>query len=148
LPISSSFRVLLTQDEGVSSSTLSLSDCEVAPNPTERRHPTSQAAFSNMENAVDGFRVVVVGGGLSALLTAVTLEQAGIDYVVLERRKELDLDAGASVAVWPHNLRLFDQLSLLDSAYKTYLPVKYKRNLRRDGSELSRSNMLERAGTK
>lgn len=101
-----------------------------------------------MEDASNGFRVVIVGGGPTALITAVTLEQAGIDYVVLERRKELDLDAGASVAVWCHNVRLLDQLNLLDSAYKTYLPVKYKRNLRQDGSELCRSNMLERAGTK
>jgi 2-polyprenyl-6-methoxyphenol hydroxylase-like FAD-dependent oxidoreductase len=97
--------------------------------------------------AAGSFRVVIVGGGPTALVTALALERANIDYVVLERRSELDLDAGASVAVWPHNVRLLDQFGLLEAAHQTYLPVKYKRNLRVDGSELARSNMLERAGT-
>jgi 2-polyprenyl-6-methoxyphenol hydroxylase-like FAD-dependent oxidoreductase len=94
------------------------------------------------------FRVIVVGGGPVALTAAHALSQAGIDYVVLERRKALDQDSGASVAVWPHNVRLLDQLGLLEEAQRTYMPVKDKRNLRRDGSELSRSNMFEAIGIK
>lgn len=96
-----------------------------------------------MSDKTENFRVVVVGGGPVALMAAHALDRAGIDYVVLERRKELDTDSGASVALWPHNVRLLDQLDLLEEAKETYMPVLYKRNLRRDGSELSRSNMFE-----
>ncbi|KAK9777090.1 putative FAD binding domain-containing protein [Seiridium cardinale] len=99
-----------------------------------------------MGDTADGFRVVIVGGGPVALIAALALAQAGIDFVVLERRGALDLDAGASVAVWPHNVRLFDQLGLLEEAHRTYMPVLHKRNLRRDGSELGRNDMFERAG--
>ena len=101
-----------------------------------------------MAETMDNFRVIVVGAGPVALSAAHALSQAGIDFVVLERRKALDKDAGSSVAVWPHNVRLLDQLGLLEEAERTYMPVKYKRNLRRDGSELSRSNMLEAIGIK
>lgn len=101
-----------------------------------------------MEDTTDGFRVVIVGAGPVALVAALALAQANIDFVVLERRNALDLDAGASVALWPHNVRLLDQLGLLEEAYRLYMPVRYKRNLRRDGSELGRNNMFERAGTK
>lgn len=96
-----------------------------------------------MSDKTENFRVVVVGGGPVALMAAHALDRAGIDYVVLERRTELDTDSGASVALWPHNVRLLDQLDLLEEARETYMPVLYKRNLRRDGSELSRSNMFE-----
>lgn len=100
------------------------------------------------EAKLQSFRAIVVGGGPVALVAAHALAQAGIDYVVLERRKELDVDSGASVAVWPHNVRLLDQLGLLEEAEQTYMPVKNKRNLRRDGSEISRSNMFEAIGIK
>ncbi|KAI1871837.1 hypothetical protein JX265_005823 [Neoarthrinium moseri] len=99
-----------------------------------------------MAEKTDNFRVIVVGGGPVALTAAHALSQAGIDFVLLERRKALDKDAGSSVAVWPHNVRLFDQLGLLEEAERTYMPVKYKRNLRRDGTEMSRSDMFEAIG--
>lgn len=96
----------------------------------------------------NNFRAIVVGGGPVALMAGHALSQAGIDYLILERRNQLDTDSGASVAVWPHNVRLLDQLGLLDEALNTYMPVRNKRNLRRDGSELSRSNMFEAIGIK
>jgi 2-polyprenyl-6-methoxyphenol hydroxylase-like FAD-dependent oxidoreductase len=101
-----------------------------------------------MAEKIDNFRVIIVGGGPVALTAAHALDQAGIDYVLLERRPALDTESGASVAVWPHNVRLLDQLGLLEEAENTYMPVNYKRNLRRDGSELSRSNMFEAIGIK
>ncbi|KAH6660899.1 FAD binding domain-containing protein [Truncatella angustata] len=99
------------------------------------------------EDKSTAFSAIIVGGGPVALTAAHALSQAGIDYIVLERRKQLDTDSGASVAVWPHNVRLLDQLGLLEEAEQTYMPVKNKRNLRKDGSELSRSNMFEAIGT-
>lgn len=95
-----------------------------------------------------GFRAIVVGGGPVALTAAHALSQAGIDYVILERRSALDTDSGASVAIWPHNVRLLDQLGLYEEAERTYMPVLNKCNLRRDGTVLSRSNMFEAIGIK
>lgn len=89
------------------------------------------------------FRVILVGGGPVALTAAHALSKAGIDYVILERQDQLDLDSGASVAVWPHNVRLLDQLGMLEEANRTFMPVLYKRNIRRDGSQISKSNMFE-----
>ncbi|KAK6076024.1 FAD binding domain-containing protein [Seiridium cupressi] len=98
------------------------------------------------EDKTQNFRAIVVGGGPVALTAAHALSKAGIDYIILERRKALDVDSGASVAVWPHNVRLLDQLGLLEEAERTYMPVHNKRNVRRDGTELSRSNMFEAIG--
>ncbi|KAK6851815.1 hypothetical protein PG995_011940 [Apiospora arundinis] len=95
------------------------------------------------DQKTEEFRVILVGGGPVALTAAHALSKAGIDYVILERRDQLDVDSGASVAVWPHNVRLLDQLGMLEEADKTYMPVLYKRNLRRDGSQISKSNMFE-----
>lgn len=87
--------------------------------------------------------VVIVGGGPVGLVAAHALDKAGIDYVILEGRGEQEYEPGASLAVWPHNVRLLDQLGLLDEALQTYQPTLWKRNLRRDGSLLSKSNMFE-----
>ncbi|KAK7918324.1 hypothetical protein PG985_010198 [Apiospora marii] len=95
------------------------------------------------EQKTEDFRVILVGGGPVALTAAHALSKAGIDYVILERRDQLDVDSGASVAVWPHNVRLLDQLGMLEEADRTYMPVLYKRNLRKDGSQISKSNMFQ-----
>lgn len=58
------------------------------------------------------FTVIIVGGGPVGLLTAHALHQAGIDFVVLEQRSDIFEDAGASLIVSPHNLRVFHQLGL------------------------------------
>jgi 2-polyprenyl-6-methoxyphenol hydroxylase-like FAD-dependent oxidoreductase len=94
------------------------------------------------------FHAIIVGGGPVALIAAHTFDRAGIDYVLLERRPTLDVDSGASIAIWPHNVRLLDQLKLLVFAEDTYMPVHFKRNIRRDGSEISRSNMFDAIGIK
>jgi 4-hydroxyacetophenone monooxygenase len=42
-----------------------------------------------MPSPPDGFKVVVIGAGMSGICMAVMLEQAGLDYVVLEKNKDL-----------------------------------------------------------
>lgn len=93
-----------------------------------------------------GFKVIVVGGGLSGLGLAHSFTKAGIDYVVLERSEDLTPPGGASLAMWPHNVRVLDQLGLLKGMEAIDCNIKYKRNVRRDGSLLQKSNMLEHAG--
>ncbi|KAK4041635.1 hypothetical protein C8A01DRAFT_34360 [Parachaetomium inaequale] len=61
------------------------------------------------------FKVIIVGGGPVGLTAAHALHQAGIDFVVLERRETLFNDEGASLVVSPPTLRLMHQLGLLSS---------------------------------
>lgn len=93
-----------------------------------------------------GFKVIIVGGGLAGLGLAHCLTQAGIDYVVLERNEDVCVNGGASMALWPHNARILDQLGLLEGAQQLDLNIKYKHNVRSDGSVLQKNNMMESIG--
>lgn len=93
-----------------------------------------------------GFKVIIVGGGPAGLGLAHCLHKAGIDYVVLERSEEICNTDGASLALWPHNGRIMDQLGLLEGARKIDCHIKYKENLRHDGSILQKNNMMEAIG--
>ncbi|KAI1499969.1 hypothetical protein F5X99DRAFT_388310 [Biscogniauxia marginata] len=61
-----------------------------------------------------GFRAIIVGGGPSGLTAAHALSQANIDFVVLERRKDIVEDVGASLVLQPGSLRVLSQLGLLN----------------------------------
>lgn len=93
-----------------------------------------------------GFKVIIVGGGLSGLGIAHCLDRAGIDFVVLERSDLLVPKGGASMALWPNNVRILDQLGLLEGAQALDCQIKYKQNVRKDGSVLQKNNMMERVG--
>lgn len=93
-----------------------------------------------------GFKVIIVGGGPAGLGLAHCLNKAGIDYVVLERNEHICNTDGASLALWPHNGRIMDQLGLLEGAQKIDCNIKYKENLRHDGSILQKNNMMEAIG--
>lgn len=60
-------------------------------------------------------KVIVVGGGPVGLTSAIALEKAGIDFVVLERRPEIVINAGSSLVLNPEGLRSLTQLGVLDA---------------------------------
>ncbi|ROV99115.1 hypothetical protein VMCG_06620 [Cytospora schulzeri] len=93
-----------------------------------------------------GFKAIIVGGGLSGLGIAHCFDKAGIDFVVLERSDLLVPKGGASMALWPNNVRILDQLGLLEGAEALDCVIKYKHNVRKDGSVLQKNNMMERVG--
>lgn len=93
-----------------------------------------------------GFKVIIAGGGLSGLGLAHCFDKAGIDFVVLERSDLLVPKGGASLALWPNNVRILDQLGLLEEAEKIDVNIKFKHNVRKDGSVLQKNNMMERVG--
>ncbi|TLD09782.1 hypothetical protein PspLS_11592 [Pyricularia sp. CBS 133598] len=90
----------------------------------------------------DNFRVIVIGAGPVGLMACHALSRAGIDHLLLEKRPKLDKEAGTSIGMWPHNVRVLDQLGLLDEALHLYMPVFNKINLRRDGTVTSRNDMF------
>ncbi|KAF4430542.1 hypothetical protein F53441_13946 [Fusarium austroafricanum] len=95
---------------------------------------------------MSGFKVLIVGAGPTGLLAGLTLQRMGVEFTILERRNENDLNWGSSVCLWPNSVRILDQLGLLEEAIALNLPLQKKCNLRRDGKVMSWSNMIENIG--
>jgi 2-polyprenyl-6-methoxyphenol hydroxylase-like FAD-dependent oxidoreductase len=49
--------------------------------------------------------------------------------------------SGLGLALWPHCVRILDQIGLLEEARKVYLPMKDKYNYWPDGSEMAHSDL-------
>ncbi|KAK3311782.1 hypothetical protein B0H66DRAFT_609095 [Apodospora peruviana] len=64
------------------------------------------------------FRVLIAGGGVAGLTLANALEQGGVDFLLLDRRKELAPQVGAGIALLPNGCRILDQLGVYDELMK------------------------------
>lgn len=58
-------------------------------------------------------RAVIDGGSIAGLTLAHCLDHLGVDYVVLEKRKEIAPQESTSIVVMPHAGRILDQLGIL-----------------------------------
>jgi 2-polyprenyl-6-methoxyphenol hydroxylase-like FAD-dependent oxidoreductase len=64
-------------------------------------------------------RIIIVGAGPAGLILAHCLLKAGVDNIVLLERRESALErSGAGLVMWSHNMRIMDQLGLLDDLVK------------------------------
>ncbi|KAK8122044.1 hypothetical protein PG984_010714, partial [Apiospora sp. TS-2023a] len=79
-----------------------------------------------MSTNEESFRIIVVGGGLVGLLAAHILAKSKIDFVLLEQRDNLFPEHGASIGVYPHTVRVFDQLGLLEPLRNIWSPLTRK----------------------
>ncbi|KAI5194521.1 FAD/NAD(P)-binding domain-containing protein [Aureobasidium subglaciale] len=60
-------------------------------------------------------KIIIAGGGIAGLTLANALEQANIDYILLERRRELAPQVGASIGIMSNGARVGTSLlKLLD----------------------------------
>jgi hypothetical protein len=77
--------------------------------------PINQSATNNLASQMTAtsFRVIVVGGGPVGLTAAHALSKAGIDFLVLERRPEIVIDAGSNLVLSPVGIRTMMQLGIL-----------------------------------
>ncbi|KZL66586.1 FAD binding domain-containing protein, partial [Colletotrichum tofieldiae] len=64
--------------------------------------------------ASPGPRVLIAGGGITGLSLALMLEQAGIDFLVLEGGPTIAPQIGAGLAFFPGGARILDQLGLFE----------------------------------
>jgi len=67
--------------------------------------------------APGGFPVIIARGGFAGLTLANALENAGIDYVLLEARHTVAPLAGALVGFFHDGTRLLDQLECLEPIF-------------------------------
>jgi 2-polyprenyl-6-methoxyphenol hydroxylase-like FAD-dependent oxidoreductase len=54
-------------------------------------------------------KVIIVGGSVAGLTLAHCLHHSSIDFVLLEARKEIAPQVGASIVVLPNGARVLDQ---------------------------------------
>lgn len=88
-------------------------------------------------------RIIIVGAGPVGLMFAHTLLRAGItDFLLLERSSDVVKPSGAGLGLWPQNVRVFDQLGLLDEASKLAPRMRRSLHLSPNGSLLSTSDLF------
>lgn len=61
-----------------------------------------------------GFKVIIAGGGPVGLTAALALSAAKIDFVVLEKHRQVVSKAGSDLVLSPVGLRALSQLGLYD----------------------------------
>ncbi|KAF9912938.1 hypothetical protein EC991_007552 [Linnemannia zychae] len=69
------------------------------------------------ESTPERLRVLIVGGGIGGLMLGLMLEQASIDYVILERSSEIR-PLGSAISLNGSVLRVFEQLGMLEDLLK------------------------------
>ncbi|KAK8070005.1 monooxygenase [Apiospora phragmitis] len=97
------------------------------------------------------FKVIIAGGGVTALVLANMLEMHGMDYVVLESHSAIAPQVGASIGLFINGLRILDQMGLFESIQAIFAdaPPSDTMHMRRpDGTIISslteRSSQLEK----
>lgn len=79
------------------------------------------------------FKVVIIGGSIAGLTLAHCLSKLGIDYVVLEKRREVAPQEGASVGIMPNGGRILEQLGLFDNVERAIEPLSIAQLVFPDG---------------
>ncbi|KAK8062459.1 hypothetical protein PG997_014556 [Apiospora hydei] len=69
------------------------------------------------------FRIIVVGAGVAGLTASHCLQKLGIDHVVLEKQAKVAPPLGASISMWPHGLRILNQLGCLQDIKTSAVPL-------------------------
>ena len=72
-------------------------------------------------------KVVVVGGGVAGPALGLALARAGIESVVLERRAEIDPEAGSYFTISPNGLDALDTIGALALAREVGFPSRTNR---------------------
>lgn len=82
------------------------------------------------------FKVIVVGGGPVGLTAAHSLSHANLDFVVLESRSKIVLDAGSNLVLLPIGLRVLGQLGLLPVIERVSSPMSRFKRVDHEGRDL------------
>ena len=86
--------------------------------------------------APSNFKVIIIGGGPVGLTAAHALDRAGIDFLLLEQRPHVVIDAGSNLVLMPIGLRAMSQLDLLDPLNAVSSPLGRIDRLDHDGRDI------------
>lgn len=59
------------------------------------------------------YKTIIIGGGISGLLTAICLKKNKIPFILLESRNKIESMHGSHITLFPNSLKVLDQLNLL-----------------------------------
>ncbi|KAI8803995.1 hypothetical protein BJ742DRAFT_713703 [Cladochytrium replicatum] len=88
------------------------------------------------------FKVIIVGGSVAGLTTALLMQSAGIDFIVLEAR-DIAPAVGASLGLWPNGFRILDQLGVYEQIQSLCVNNGDAKIFGRDGKFLQGSQQTE-----
>jgi len=83
-----------------------------------------------------GFKVIIAGGGPVGLTAAHALAEAGIDFILLESRPSIVIDAGSNLVLLPTGMRLLGQLGMLDALFRVSSPLGVTQRFDHSGRNL------------
>jgi len=81
-------------------------------------------------------RVLIAGGGIAGLATAIALARAGLDVQVFERAPDIK-EVGAGISLWANAIRALDQLGLHDAIDSASVAYETAGLLAADGSTIT-----------
>ncbi|KAH9238203.1 hypothetical protein K456DRAFT_1826936 [Colletotrichum gloeosporioides 23] len=76
---------------------------------------------------------IIVGGGPVGLTAALALTRASIDFILLERRKEVVVEEGSDMTILPMTMRVIDQMNLSDPLSRIWNSVSGISRIDHDG---------------
>src|SRR2546426_11242752 len=78
---------------------------------------------------IPAVEVLIVGGGIGGMATAISLRQAGHEVRILERALKT-AEVGAGLAIWPNGRRALAALGLADAPIEEGLKIYEARRLK------------------
>lgn len=101
-----------------------------------------------MVNKHKDFHVIIAGGGIAGLTLAASLERAGISFTLLEARKEVAPQVGASFGIFANGGRILGQLGCLDEILSTTTPLTRSVLRKTDGRIYVDNDTIRMFGTR
>lgn len=93
-----------------------------------------------------GFKVIVVGAGPVGLVLAHALQASGIDYLLVEQRRQVPPEPAYGVFIWPQIMRILHQLGLLDVVSAVGQPMLQAIHRSMDGKVLHEEEGFQKLG--
>jgi choline dehydrogenase-like flavoprotein len=100
--------------------------------------------YKIISHDMKSFKVIVVGAGPVGLVLAHALQASGIDYVLVERRSQVQPDPAYGLFLWPQIMRIFHQLGLLESILAVSQPMLEAIHRSIDGKVMHREEGFRR----
>ncbi len=89
------------------------------------------------------FKVLIVGGGPVGLTAALALSRANIDFILVEKHRQVVSRAGADLVLSPIGLRALSQLGLYDDLAAVSTPLGVLARIDHQGNDMGQLKIFE-----